>query len=125
MLLVAAGGALVARPGLEVREVPARTGQPAVAWPTATPVAAPPADQSSAQLGAVLAAELRARRGQFAPETIAAAEQNLRDIDAAVEGTRRALAADPDNVHLEQMLARASRQRADYVRTTLALADGR
>lgn len=66
--------------------------------------------------------DLEDRRHILAPETVAVVEQNLRTIEAAIAATQRALAADPNNVHLERMLERSRRQQAEYIRSALAIA---
>jgi anti-sigma factor RsiW len=49
---------------------------------------------------------LAAKRDRMAPETAATLERNLAIIDAAIDDSRRALEADPNNHELAQMLNR-------------------
>ena len=67
---------------------------------------------------------LQGSRRFFSRETLAAVESDVRALDAAIATTERALAADPDNVHLEAMLLRAREQRTAFVHGTLSIAEG-
>lgn len=55
------------------------------------------------------------------PEARRAAAEDLRALDAAVASTAAVLAAHPDNVHLETMLAHARQQREEYAQTARTL----
>jgi saccharopine dehydrogenase-like NADP-dependent oxidoreductase len=60
-------------------------------------------------------------RGLVTAAARAADAENVRALEAAVASTAAALAASPDNVHLERMLERARRQRAEYLQSARAL----
>jgi anti-sigma-K factor RskA len=68
-----------------------------------------------------LTAALAAARGRLAPETILTIERNLSLIDNALAESRRALAADPGNVALEQLVVAAWRQKVDLLRRAAML----
>lgn len=68
-----------------------------------------------------LEAELAARRDRLQPETIAAVEQNLAIIDAAIAEARAALAADPSSADLPLLLSGVYRQKVELLRTALDL----
>lgn len=55
-------------------------------------------------------------RQQLAPATVASLERNLSSIDSALAEVRRALAADPGNVTLEQLVLSAWRQKVQLLR---------
>jgi len=55
-------------------------------------------------------------RRQLAPATVASLERNLSAIDSALAEVRRALAADPGNVTLEQLVLSAWRQKVRLLR---------
>jgi hypothetical protein len=55
-------------------------------------------------------------RQQLAPATLASLERNLSAIDSALAEVRRALAADPGNVTLEQLVLSAWRQKVSLLR---------
>lgn len=59
-------------------------------------------------------------RGQLAPTTLVSLEQNLAAIDSALAEVRRALAADPGNVALEQLVLSAWRQKVRLLRRATA-----
>ncbi len=85
-------------------------------------LAAVPTTGADAGMVEQLMRDLEARRHVLDPQTIILVEQNLRTIAAAITATQDALAADPNNVHLETMLTRARRQQMEYIRSTLAIA---
>lgn len=64
-----------------------------------------PAERDYQQAIAELQAVLQVRRARLAPETARTLETNLAIIDAAIEESRRALAADPNSGELTQMLS--------------------
>lgn len=69
-------------------------------------VTAAPAPREAAYLRATasLSQELAMRRDQLAPETIAVLERNLAIIDRAIAESRAALAGDPGNADLAELL---------------------
>ncbi len=91
---------------------------------------APPAVASrdisalEAQYSAVsedLTGALEQARSRLSPETMATIERNLRIVDAALDETRQALARDPGNAALGQMVVTAWRQKVDLLRRATAL----
>ena len=67
--------------------------------------------QATAELNRTLAAE----RSRLRPETVALVERNLRLIDAALREARSALAQDPGNADLRQLVATAARQKVELL----------
>lgn len=59
---------------------------------------------------------LAQRRGQLAPETIAKVEASLRVVDQAIGEARRALAADPANRDLVDLLAASYERKLELLR---------
>lgn len=68
-----------------------------------------------------LEAELAARRDRLQPETIAAVEQNLAIIDAAIAEARAALAADPSSPDLPLLLSGVYLQKVELLRKAVDL----
>jgi Putative zinc-finger len=64
---------------------------------------------------------LQAGRSQLDPGTIKVLEANLAAIDAAIEQSRQALAADPANVYLNSHLADARQRKLALLRRAAAL----
>ncbi|HEV8196840.1 MAG TPA: zf-HC2 domain-containing protein [Gemmatimonadales bacterium] len=60
-------------------------------------------------------------RARLAPETLATIERNLATIDSALAESRRALAKDPANGVLEQLVVAAWRQKLEFLRRAAAL----
>ncbi|MET0554406.1 MAG: zf-HC2 domain-containing protein [Vicinamibacteria bacterium] len=111
---------MVSRPQ---REAPAGT-------PAATPVAAaaeglPPAlEQAEAEYAratAQLMAAIESRRGALPPRTVAALEENLKTIDAALADVRTALRSDPSNPHLNLLLASTHQRKVEVLRQVVRL----
>ena len=65
-----------------------------------------------------LSALLESDETQLAPETIAKLKESLRVIDAEILEARRALAADPANKQLIEMLSTSYNQKVDLLRRT-------
>jgi hypothetical protein len=63
-----------------------------------------------------LTAALRVQRDTLAPETVATLERSLRVIDEAIAEARAALAADPGNRALVDVLSAAYEQKVDLLR---------
>jgi anti-sigma factor RsiW len=98
--------------------------------PAATPVAAaaeglPPAlEQAEAEYAratAQLMAAIEARRGALPPRTVAALEENLKTIDAALDEVRTALRSDPANPHLNLLLASTHQRKVEVLRQVVRL----
>jgi len=71
-----------------------------------------------------LAAALDAERGSLAPETIAKVEASLRVVDSAIAEGRAALARDPGNQTVVELLAVSYRQKLDVLRRATELSTG-
>jgi anti-sigma factor RsiW len=105
----------------------ARAGDPRA---DVTPVSAEapvvtPANFADAHYDAAIAdlqRTLDAARSQLDPETIAVIEQNLGAIDRAIDQCRRALAADPANLYLNEHLAQSRQRKLVLLRQASALA---
>ena len=67
---------------------------------------------------------LEAQRPALAPETIATVEAALRVVDSAIAEGRAALARDPGNAMLAELLAVTYRQKVDVLRRAVALPTG-
>jgi anti-sigma factor RsiW len=80
------------------------------------------ADTHYDQAVADLQRALEAGRARLDPETIHVLEQNLGAIDQAIDQCRRALAADPANLYLNEHLADARQQKLVLLRQASALA---
>jgi hypothetical protein len=92
----------------------------------AVPVPAEPArlgaqEAEYAVAAADLTRTLEQARGRLAPATIATIRRNLATIDSALAESRRALARDPDNSDLEELVLTAWRQKVDLLRRAAAL----
>ena len=74
------------------------------------------AEQTYLQLASTLVRELDRLRPKMAPETRAIVERNLAVIDAALRESREALAKDPHNHALEELLLSAYRQKIDWLK---------
>jgi anti-sigma factor RsiW len=68
-------------------------------------------ERATAELNGTLAAE----RHRLRPETVALVERHLRLIDAALHEARAALAQDPGNAELRQLVATAARQKVELL----------
>jgi hypothetical protein len=66
--------------------------------------------------------ELGKAKSRLRPETLSTIERNLRVIDSALAESRRALAGDPGNQVLEQLVVAVWRQKMDFLRRATALA---
>jgi predicted anti-sigma-YlaC factor YlaD len=70
---------------------------------------------------AELSDALERARARLAPETVTTIERSLRIIDQALAESRQALARDPGNAALGQLVAAAWRQKVDLLRRATAL----
>jgi hypothetical protein len=114
------------------RTVAAATTRPPIASPTAREDSVGRAallryvvlerdyDRSAAELRAALDAQ----RGTLAPATVATVERSLRTIDAAIAEARAALARDPANQALLEMLTATHEQRLDLLRRATHIQSG-
>lgn len=71
-----------------------------------------------------LSATLESERGSLSPETIAKLRESLRIIDTAILEARNALAADPANRTLIEMLANSYEQKVDLLKRTTEMGRG-
>lgn len=100
------------------------------ASPPAVPVAAaaaglPPALEQAeaeyARAAAQLLAAIESRRETLPPGTVAALEENLKTIDAALGEVRTALRSDPSNPHLNLLLASTHQRKVEVLRQVVRL----
>jgi anti-sigma factor RsiW len=87
-----------------------------VATPAAVPAAVRAVERSYVGVVDELTSTLRAQRGALAPETIATLERTLRVIDEAIAEARAALAADPRNDALLDVLSANYEQKVQLLR---------
>lgn len=71
-----------------------------------------------------LSATLESEEGSLSPETIAKLRESIKVIDAAILEARNALAADPANRTLIQMLANSYEQKVDLLKRSTEMARG-
>lgn len=71
---------------------------------------------------AALAQELAVRRDELAPETIAVLDRNLAIIDRAIAESRAALAADPANGDLAELLWASYQRKVSFLEQAARLA---
>ncbi|HEX5971355.1 MAG TPA: hypothetical protein VFY85_05465 [Gemmatimonadaceae bacterium] len=93
-------------------------GEDVVTFGNGTPPAVSVADSSRAYQEEVesLLEEFELRRATMRPATTATVERDLRIIDGAIEELTNALARDPDNPALRQLLAASYRQKRDLLK---------
>jgi putative zinc finger protein len=94
--------------------VPAAPTSPTTA--PAVPTAVRAVDRSYAEVLDELTVTIRAQRGALTPETIATLERTLRVIDEAIAEARAALAADPGNGALLDVLSANYEQKVQLLR---------
>jgi putative zinc finger protein len=122
-LMVLSGGAVwVAQHGGRSTSLPpvAATDGRGDAAVALTAFADPRYDEAVADLERAL----RDGRTQLDPQTVQILEANLRAIDAAIDQSRRALAADPANVYLNNHLADAKQRKLALLRHALIVTKG-
>lgn len=106
--VAAAAAALVLAIGVYRLTGPGRSARPADGWG----VIEAGYERATAELARTLAVE----RQRLRPETVALVERNVRLIDAALREARGALAKDPGNADLQQLVASAARQKVELLR---------
>jgi hypothetical protein len=94
---------------------------PEVATTTFVPAAVARADRAFAGTLEELEATLTAGRSALAPETIAVLERSLSTINEAIDEARTALARDPANQALADVLQRNYRQKLELLRRAAEL----
>jgi len=107
-----------------------KTGSPVAVAPPAT---VPPADAALAEFTVKekeyistadkLAAVIESGKTELSPETIAKLRESLRIIDAAILEARRALAADPGNKTLIEMLSKSYGQKVDLLQRSTEMGE--
>ncbi len=134
MLLVIGSSALTAvamrKGGLGVRQASVAEQRPEIAGRAPAPTSSGPGSLAqftlveSDYLRAVneLSATLDSERGSLSPETIAKLRESLKIIDGAILEARNALAADPANRTLIQMLSASYDQKVDLLKRTTEMA---
>lgn len=117
-LLAAAAVALVAvSSGVTALLLQRSTASPSA--PLASAIS--PLEAQYASAAADLNAALVQARGRLAPATLAVIERNLAVIDSALAESRRALASDPGNATLEQLVIATWKRKMDFLRRATAL----
>lgn len=92
--------------------------------PPATLVAFTIEENNYLRTAAMLQDLLDQQEGSLAPETVAQLKASLRTIDEAILEARNALARDPANKMLVEMLSASYRQKVDLLRRTTELTRG-
>ena len=126
LMLLSGGSVWLARlggPGTDFEPISAqdRALPAAAAAGSITPAAATAWNATVADLERTLAAG----RDRLAPETVQVLEENLREIDRAIEQCRTALAADPASIYLNSHLANAQRRKLTLLRRAAMLVSER
>lgn len=117
VLLVAASSAVTALLVRRPQTVAVRHEQPPVPLAVVRlPVAARAVDADYQAVIRELDESLAQRRGQLAPSTVAKVEASLRVVDEAIGEARRALAADPANRDLVDLLAASYERKLELLR---------
>lgn len=117
LLLVAVSSAVTALLVRRPQTVVVRHEEPAAAIATVRlPVAARAVDADYQAVIRELDESLAQRRAQLSPETIAKVEASLRVVDQAIGEARRALAADPANRDLVDLLAASYERKLELLR---------
>lgn len=126
-LLLVAGASLMT--ALVVgRRMVAKTTSPVAATVPATPVNAEFAAFTVREKDYITVANqiteiIESGKTELSPETIAKLNESVRVIDAAIAEARRALAADPGNKALMELLSTQYSQKVDLLRRTSAMGE--
>ncbi|HEY8165837.1 MAG TPA: hypothetical protein VIF83_09830 [Gemmatimonadaceae bacterium] len=133
-ILAAAAMLLIAGSSLATLAVVRNGGSRDATQSTAAPAPVAGGDATLAQFTRIetdyirtvneLSAVLEAQQSELAPGTIAKLHKSLRVIDAAIVEARAALAADPSNKHLTEILSATYEQKVDLIRRTTEMAVG-
>lgn len=125
-LLAAAAGVLVALGAALLYVWPPAAGREAgrgvvqeAAWTTDPSLLA--AEREYARATAQLMAALEARKASLPPATLAAVQNDLVTIDAALRQVRSALRQDPGNAQLSHMLASTHQKKVDVLQRVVRL----
>ncbi len=130
---LAAAAALLVAVSSGITAIALRQSDGPVAATTSLPVAVSPISPASLVQFTVkendyirsanqLSRLLDAEEGKLAPETVAKLRESIAVIDAAILEARQALAADPANSELIEMLSSSYDKKLDLLRRTAALA---
>jgi hypothetical protein len=133
-LLLIAGSSAVTAIAISRRGSPTARVAQTTSAPAATTAASGSGPSSLAQFTLVesdylravndLTATLESEQESLSPETIAKLRESIKVIDAAILEARNALAADPANRTLIQMLANSYEQKVDLLKRTTEMARG-
>lgn len=95
-----------------------RPAEPPAAPPNVGPVLQPAADSGAASQADIqrLLDEIQMEKAMLPPATAAVADSDLSAIDSAIAELREALARDPHNAGIQQMLAESYRQQRDLLK---------
>jgi hypothetical protein len=118
LMVMSGGGVWVLQHGGRATDVPSVAAYAPGADPL---VPASLADPRYDEAIADLEQALQAGRGDLDPSTIKILEANLDAIDTAIDQSRRALAADPANVYLNNHLADARQRKLALLRRATAM----
>jgi hypothetical protein len=122
LMVVSGGGMWVLQRGGRATDLP-----PVSATSSTDPAAIPVAIADPRYDEAIVDLEeaLDAGRGALDPATVKILESNLSAIDAAIDQSRRALAADPANVYLHSHLAETRQRKLALLRRGVGLIAGK
>ena len=84
--------------------------------------AAAPREAAYLRATGALVQELALRRDELAPETVAVLDRNLEIIDRAIQESRAALAADPANADLAELLWASYERKVSFLEQAARLA---
>jgi anti-sigma factor RsiW len=124
LMVMSGGGVWVLQHGGRATSMPPVAATDPIAVP-GTVLPAGMADPRYDEAIADLQQALDAGRTQLDAKTIAIIEANLKAIDAAIDESRRALAADPENVYLNNHLGDARQRKLALLRRATALVGGK
>jgi hypothetical protein len=113
------GRRMISAPASPVASAPASAPQPSVA----TLAEFTALENDYIATANTLSELIETGRTELSPETIAKLNESLRVIDAAIIEARRALAADPANKTLIEMLTTSYTQKVDLLRRTSAMGE--
>jgi hypothetical protein len=126
-LLLVAGGSLMTALALGRRMIE-KTTTPIASVPQSATVATPVADFAVKEKEYISSAEkltalIESGKTELSPETIAKLRESVRVIDAAILEARQALAADPANKTLIDMLSKSYVQKVDLLQRTTEMGE--
>ena len=132
-LLLVAGASLITALALGRRIIertasPVASVSPSVSTPAVTPAVTPVSDFAAREKEYIntadkLTALIESGKTELSPETIAKLRESVRVIDAAILEARQALAADPANKTLIDMLSKSYSQKVDLLQRTTEMGE--